>query len=253
MCRFLVVGFFMLQVVVVFAQGQIDSLPKAFTRNEHTVGGVLYTNGWGLGYAYGKMKKAKLKTLYSVDFAIVHDPKEIKTTNPASSDNNRFVYGKTNFLLNLHFTYGKLHRLYEKKDVGGIEIRYFYKLGPSFGFQKPIYYRFGVDSVVSVEKFTNATHQLISNIEGKASFFKGFDEINVIPGVHANVGVSFEFGKQDLLINAVEGGISIDVFVKKIELMANEYSQFAFPSLYLSLRFGKIVDPRIKKTNTKQH
>lgn len=252
MCRFLFVGICVLNGFGVFAQGQIDSLPKAFTRHEHTVGGNLYTNGWGIGYTYGHMNKAKLKALYSIDFSVIHDPKEIKTTNPASSENNRFVYGKTNFLLNLNFTYGKLHRLFEKKDVGGIEIRYFYKVGPAMGFQKPIYYRFISDGEESVEKFTNATHHLIGNIEGKASFFKGFDEINIVPGIHANGGVSFEFGKQDLLINALEGGVSLDIFTKRIELMANEYSQFIFPSLYLTLRFGKIVDPRIKKSNAKQ-
>jgi len=252
MYRFLVVASCLLQSIVALAQGQVDSLPKALTRHEHTIGGILYTNGWGVGYSYGKMNKAKLKTLYSADFAIVHDPKEIKTTNPASSENNRFVYGKTNFLLNLHFTYGKLYRIYEKKDVGGIEIRFFYRIGPSFGIQKPIYYRFNIDGDESVEKFTNATHQSIGNIEGKASFFKGFDEINVIPGIHTKIGVSFEFGKQDLVINAIEGGVSVDVFPKRIELMANDFNQYVFSSLYLTLRFGKIINPRIKKIKAKQ-
>lgn len=233
-----------------FAQGEIDSTPKALIRHEYTIGGILYSSGWGAEFSYGKMKTIKLKTLYSVDFAIVHDPKEIKISNPYSSQNSRYVYGKTHSLVNFRFTYGNLHRFYQKLDKGGIEVRGYYKIGLVLGFAKPIYYKIGSEQ--KIEKFNSAAHVSSNDIYGKASFFKGISETKVLPGVNAKSALSFEFGKKDLIINAIEGGFSVDVFPKKIEIMANEYNDFYFISLFIVGRFGKVVNPRIKYMKTKE-
>ncbi len=246
--RYLIlIGFCILQAFLSFGQGDIDSLPKALIRNEHSFAAHLYTNGWGAEYCYGKMNNIHKKTLYSFDFSVVHDPKEVKVSNPYSSENSRYVYGKTNVFFDTRFTYGKLFSLYQKKDKGGIEIRCYYKIGPVLGFLKPIYYKVGAD--MKVEKFNSAAHVSIADIYGKASFFKGFNEMKVIPGIHAKGAVSFEFGKKDLMISAIEGGVSVDVFVKEIEIMANNYNDFYFAALFISGRFGKIKNPRLRYLN----
>ncbi len=251
MRNLIVIGFCILQTFLSFAQGEIDSIPKALVRNEHSVAGHLYTNGWGVEYCYGKMNNIHSKTLYSFDFAIIHDAKEVKVSNPISSDNSRYAYGKLNVFFNTRFTYGKLHNLYQKKDKGGVEIRCYYKIGPVFGFLKPIYYKVGKES--KIEKFNSASHLNITDIYGKASFFKGFSEIKIMPGAHIKGAVSFEFGKKDLIINAIEGGLSIDIFMKEVEIMANDFNSFYFAALFISGRFGKIKNPRIKRIKTKNN
>lgn len=247
---FWVIGFFLSFSLSTLAQGEIDSTPRALTRHEYTIAGLLYNNGWGAEFSYGKMKNIKVKKLYSVDFAIVHDPKEIKISNPYSSQNSRFVYGKTNSLINIRLTYGKLHSFYRKLDKGGVEVRGYYKIGLVVGLLKPIYYKIGSD--LKIEKFNSASHFSSYDIYGKASYFKGFGELKVVPGLNMKAAVSFEFGKKDLFVNAIESGFSFDVFPKEMELMANEYNDFYFFSLFIVGRFGRIINPRIKYLSPKK-
>jgi hypothetical protein len=54
-----------------------------------------------------------------------------------------------------------------------------------------------------------------------------------------------------VLINALEGGVIFDIFPKKIDIMANDKNQFYYLAIFVSYRFGKIINPRAvaKKTN----
>lgn len=239
MRRIIAICIFLFQASVFFGQGQIDSTPKVLVRNEITAAILINSNGWGGEVSYGKMKNIEHKQFLSFNFATIKDAKEIKL----SSENGRFVYGKVNEFVVFRFTYGYLNRLYEKKDIGGVEIRWFYKIGPALGLEKPIYYQIN-DSVV--QKLTKNNRDII---EGKASFFKGLGESSIVPGLHATVGTSFEFGKKDLNISAFEGGVNFDIFPREIIILDNDLNQFYFVSLFLAYRFGRIVNPRIKYPN----
>jgi hypothetical protein len=92
----------------------------------------------------------------------------------------------------------------------------------------------------------------------RASFFKGFKEISVVPGVFAKYGYNFEFGKEDRVIHALEAGIIAEGFIKKIEIIdftipdvslrKSAKNQHFFLTLFLSYRIGRIVDPyEVKK------
>lgn len=254
MCRFLTILIWLILSFSAFSQGEIDSMPRSSIRNEYTFAADVYANAWGLGFSYGKMINIRKKHLYSSDFAIVKDFKEEKISNPYIRGGGRFVYGKKNALLVWRFSYGQLFRIYEKKDKKGIEIRWFYKVGMSLGFAKPIYYKFIDNNQIVIGKFSKTPAQVsIVDIQGKAPFFKGFKEIDVVPGVHTKLALSFEFGKRDLSINALESGIAFDFFSKKIELMANDYNKFYFLSLFLSARFGYIKNPRLKHVDKKNN
>ncbi|MFA6401692.1 MAG: hypothetical protein WCX31_08715 [Salinivirgaceae bacterium] len=225
------------------AQGDISDEKKALIRNEHTYDILLNSNGWGLGYSYGKMKNIHRKTMYTIEWVSIKDQKEKKfTSNP---DYGRFVFGKQNDFLNFRFGYGNLITLYDKKDKGGIEIRWFYQLGPVLGVLKPVYY------VVGPEPFKTVKFDDVKKIgiypEGGASYFRGFDELSVLPGLYAKIGGSFEFSKNDLIINALECGITFDCYPKKVEIMANNQNKFYFLAIFISYRFGRIYNPHAKK------
>lgn len=237
-----------------FGQGEIDSVPRSSVRNEYTFEGSIYANGWGLGFSFGKMINIRKKHLYSSDFAVIKDFKEEKVTNSYIRGGGRFVYGKENSFLVWRFSYGQLFRLYEKKDKRGVEIRWFYKIGATLGFAKPIYYKFIDNNQIVVGKFSETPMQVsIADIHGRASFFKGFKEINIVPGVHGKVALSFEFGKKDLKIRALESGVVVDFFPKKIEIMVNDYNKLYFFSVFLSARFGYIKNPRLKHIDKKNN
>jgi len=231
------------------AQGELSDEQRALIRNEHTFTAFLNSNGWGGGYSYGKMKNIYRKRLYTVELVSIKDKKEKKFT--AHPDYRRFVFGKDNDLINLRLGFGNLHTLFDKKDKGGIEIRWFYQIGPLIGFLKPVYYYTQNTTIVGIDPIKLETfEELLSNgsaILGGTSYFRGFDEMSLLPGVFAKIGGSFEFSKKDLVVNALECGVTIDLFPKEVEIMANNENDFYFLSIFIGYRFGQIHNPRAKK------
>ncbi len=237
----LILSFFSVNV---FSQGELDDQPKIMLRNEKSGIVFLTSNGIGLGYRYGKRINARNQTLYDVDFMTVKHPKEIKLTSNYNYYSSRsFIYGKQNSFFELKGSIGKQYEIFRKNDRGGISIRYFYSAGPTIGILKPIYYEIRYynlyEDFTKIEKFNISIHQ--SNINGKASFFKGFNELSVVPGGSAKFGFNFEYSREDAVIHALEVAIGLDVFPKAIPIMATQ-NDFYFLNLTVGYRFGKVID-----------
>lgn len=242
------------------AQGELDEQGKIFYRNERTFGLLLNSNGFGVNYRYGKRVNAFRKTIYDFDFVGIKHPREqkIPTDNFSLS---RIVYGKLNEFYNLRAGIGVEKEMFSKVDRGGISIRRYFSFGTSFGLLKPIYYYIEtieynqsgipVSTSIIIDKFTKYQHIQSSIISRKASFFKGVDEISIIPGLYGKFGMMFEFGKVDEIIHAIDVGFTVDAFIKKAEIMATEDNRQFFLSLYASYRFGRVLDARFNQNRNK--
>jgi len=231
-----------------YAQGEIDEQQKLFFRNESTFGGTLSSTGYGGGYRYGKRINFFNMRLYEVELNIVRHPKEVKTSNPYFQNSKRFVFGKENTFFNIRLGIGFQRIKFKKIDKGGIAVRFLYTGGLSMGFYKPVYYEVLTpvslyEYQLTTEKFNPSLHEP-ADIYSRASFFKGFDEIKLAPGLYGRIGVNFEFGKREPLVSAIEIGASLDAYLKKIPIMASEDNKQFYPAIYASFRFGKIIDPR---------
>jgi hypothetical protein len=136
--------------------------------------------------------------------------------------------------------------MFHKKNHGSIAIRYFYSIGPSIALQKPIYYKILVpvnDSlyIEREEKFNPDIHTS-GDISGKASFFTGIDEIGIIPGAFIKTGFNVEFSQSENIIHTLEAGVMFQAYLNNLDLMAvDDNQQFLFV-LFLSYRFGKIIN-----------
>jgi len=232
-----------------YAQGEMQEQPRIFYRNERSVGLMLNSNGFGAGFRYASRINARKKTIWEAGFASIRHPKEIKINNNYSYSSRSFVFGKTNSFISIETGWGKQNEMFRKIDKGGISIRRYWSVGPALGLLKPIYYevvKIGAGgyetNYLEEEKFNSATHQ--GNIYGRASFFKGISEISIIPGATARAGVSFEYSTSDITIHALETGVALDVFPRRIEIMATdiEKNDFLFLTLFVSYRFGKVID-----------
>jgi hypothetical protein len=221
-----------------------EDIPKIFYRNEKSIGLQLNTNGWSVGYRYGSRVNYFKKQNYEIEFSNLKHPKEIKSSSAYFSSSS-FVFGKLNYVFDLRIGYGKQNEMFSKRDPGSIAIRYFYSFGPSLAIQKPIYYEilYPVDDayVVSEEQFNADIHTSL-DIKGKASFFKGFDEIKLIPGAFIKAGVNFEFSQRETIIHALESGIMLQAYLNDLEIMAVDDNQQFYFILFVSYRFGKIVN-----------
>ena len=254
--RFFVLILFIIPIIL-RSQGEIDTEQKIFYRNEKTMALLLSTNGFGFDFSYAKRLDGYKKILYQIDIVEIKHPKEVKFSYASSlfQTSSGFVYGKLNKFFDLRIGTGLQKEIYRKIDRGGVSIRKNFTLGADIGFEKPQYYVMvdyisGITEVRTTRKFDVSNHSS-NNIERNASFFMGFREIRVTPGAFAKYSFTFEFGKYDEVINAIEGGIVVDAFPRPIKLMAFNNHDFIFVSLYLSYRFGKVIDSRFKTRKNK--
>lgn len=237
---------FFLFVFSAYPQEISDDMPKIFFRNEKTIALNLNSNGWGLGYRYGSRINVFEKHIYETDFSVLKHPKEVNSSNASFLSSESFVFGKLNSVFDIRFGYGKQNELFVKRDLKSVAVRYFYSIGPSVALRKPVYYEILYpvnDSVFGIheDKFNPAIHTA-ADISGKASFFKGFDELTIVPGLFAKGGFNFEFSQKENIIHALEAGLLIQAYLKDLEIMAVDDNQQFYFTLFLTYRLGKVVN-----------
>jgi len=225
-------------------QGEIDTQKKIFYRDESSLGILLNSNGFGVSYRYGWWLDARNKKLWEGDFVTLKHPKEVRY--PFLYPNSRsFIYGKLNTVFNFRVMRGHQYEMYRKVDKGGISVKYYYSAGLSAAVYKPIYYDIYIMPVgdfyrIESRKFDPSYHP--AQYAGRSSFFKGFNEIKALPGISGRFGVSFDYSTVDAALRALEAGVVVDVFPKKIPIMATKQNNQVFLTLFVSYRFGKIID-----------
>jgi len=244
--KLLLLLFFSLFVFSAFPQELSNDLPKIFFRNEKTIALNLNSNGYGLGYRYGSRINAFEKHIYEIDFSVIKHPKETKSSNASFLSSESFVFGKLNSVFDLRIGYGKQNEIFVKRDLKSVAVRYFYSIGPSIAIRKPIYYEILYpinDSAFGIrdEKFNPAIHTA-ADINGKASFFKGFNEITIVPGLFVKGGLNFEFSQKENIVHALEAGIILQGYLKDLEIMAVDDNQQFYFTLFITYRIGKVTN-----------
>jgi hypothetical protein len=243
----IIAGFFFFGAILLNAQGDLDEQQKVFFRNERSFAFLLNTDGIGFSYREAKRVNFLNKRLLDFDIGTLKHPKEYKITNPWTTGTGSFVFGKLNSVIFLRGGIGHQHEIFKKADLGGVAIRYFFSAGPVVALYKPIYYRVLypvslTEFEIKEEKFEVSIHQP-TDIYSKAPFTKGLNEIKALPGLYGKAGFNFEYSKEDKVIHAVEIGAQVNAFPKVIPIMASNDNKAVFFSLFVSYRFGVIVDP----------
>jgi hypothetical protein len=255
MKRFFFFGIFILAGFGrVFAQGEIDEQNKIFYRNEISGAFLLNSNGWGLDFRSAKRVDAARKIIYDFDFDILKHPKEYRVSSQYSYGQT-YVLGKQFIPFILRASYGNQQEIFRKFDIGGISIRHFQSFGPSLALLKPIYYQIQYSDHVQVQRFDPSVYTISAPYDpiiGRASFFKGFNELYIVPGAFVKMGFSFEYSRQDKVLHAIEVGAFAEGFLKKLPIMATEQNYQFYLTLFVSYRFGKVLDPTVRKEKKKK-
>lgn len=242
--------------VALHAQGELNEQQKVFFRNEKSFGILLNTDGIGFSYRGAKRIDFRNKNIFEIDAGSLRVVKEYKQSSYYIQGSS-FVFGKLNSTFFLRSGMGHQHEIYKKADLGGIAVRYFWTLGPVVAIYKPIYYRVlhpigPTEYEIKEVKFDSSIGSPL-DIYGKASFTKGLSETKLMPGLYAKGGFNFEYSKEDKIIHAIELGAQINAFPKEIPIMAGNSNKFIFFSLFVSYRFGIILDPLDPQRNKLSH
>lgn len=213
----------------------------------------LHTNGFALGFNYGLIKTYYKSTIFQFEIAELKHPKEyfdrVEFAPVRSGNSPRgFTFGKQNSFFAVHLGYGQKIYFSEKARKRGVAVGMSYVFGPSIGLQKPYYlqiYNFNSDGIpvgTINQKYSEENASTFLNrgaIAGGAGFSKGFDEISIVPGGHAKVGLHLDWGAFDQFVKAIDVGVMVDLYTKEIPIMVTEDNSPLFVNFYLTLQFGK--------------
>jgi len=240
--RILFASFFLFVASEGYSQrvASIDSTKNILLLKEVSAGVILHSQGWGLKFSKGYNKTAFKKRVLSFELVEIKSLKQIRTINPYFPNSRSYFYGKLNSVFLLRASYG-IHRLLNRKPYwGGVEVRFVYMGGFSLGIAKPVYlYIFDANSIQrTIEKYNPSKH-FYDNIYGRGPFTKGFDKINVYPGLHAKIGLDFDYGSYSTKVKSLEIGAEIDIFPNPIPIMAFNDPNYFFLTFYLNFNFGK--------------
>jgi hypothetical protein len=223
--------------------------------NEKALELRMHTHGlWMVGVNIGKIKSYYKTAFYHVQLGELRSHKEIsKSTDFANISQSvgfrSYSFGKQNHAFALRGGVGMKKYYSEKAAKNGVAVGLSYSGGVTAAMMKPYYLEVGTRNDAGFGTAIKYTPETAKNfldpykIRGKAGVLKGIGETQFIPGVHGQVGVHVDWGAFDEFLRAIEAGIMVDVFTKKLPIMVprdgfDENRPF-YLNLYVSLQFGK--------------
>ena len=213
-------------------------------KNEVSFGFNIHTSGWGFDFRRGKNLTVSKKRMFEAEIVNMKHPKEVRSVNPYFDNAKSFFYGKMNSVMVLRAAMGQQQVLFSKAERSGVEVRLNYTAGLSLGFAKPVYLNilyptaFEGEYEVVIEKYDPDRHY-VDNIYGRAPFTEGIAETRVYPGGYAKLGLTFEYGALADDIKAIEAGVTVDAYGKKLPIMAIAENNQVFFNFYINILYGR--------------
>lgn len=201
----------------------------------------LRTNGYAAFLEFGRMKTPRFTNLYSVELSEIFHPKEEKVPN---TDQNyfggSFKYGKINNFYQLKLGFGQQYVFGQKGNKNGIAVLGIYQGGLSMGFLKPYY--LDIDEAGGTRsikyKGDDTTAFLGRSIIGSSGLGTGWKSTKLRPGAYAKLGLRFDFDSYNETIKALEIGLSVDWYGRKIPIMAHSEPERLFFQGHIGFVFG---------------
>lgn len=216
-----------------YSQGEIDNQNKILFSDEYSISLNLNTNGYGVGFRYGKYKDYLHKTTYRLQLNSLRSPKEVRLASATGMS----IYGKKNSVFTLLGSLGKKNEKTSQFDKNSVAIHWIYEGGIALAIQKPVYYHvLYPDGQDVIEKFDESNYTKY----GKASFAYGFNEITIVPGLTAMTSAEFNFSSKKTFMSSVEIGASAQLYIKDVDILCYAENHFYFVTLFVNLHFGKI-------------
>jgi hypothetical protein len=208
----------------------------------------LNTDGWGAFYEKGKYKTITKTNLWWLEFGEHKNKKEERVPTLTASQGfivvSNYIYGKRNNFYHFNIGLGQQKLIGGKGNKNGVAVSAIYGGGLSIGMLKPYYIEIQNPSTGLREqiKYSPANENLFLDptiILGKGGLFKGFGEIEYVPGFHARAALRFDYGRYNEVLSALEVGLKAEYYTKKMPVvLLNEDKQLFF-NAYAAIVFGK--------------
>lgn len=217
---------------------------KAFYRYSHSGGLFLHTHGYGGFYRKTWRKTGFLNYVFAVDLMTMKHPKEIKVSYQNAQQRRGFYYGKLNTVTFLRGEYGFQKMLYDKEVRRGVRVSYYFMGGPTIALLKPIFLE--VDPNITDRSNVPITAQATSTIFNsdttilsRSPMLEGIEKTKLRLGIHIKYALNFEYSGDDSMIRSLETGVTLDLFARRIPIMAQTYNDQFYLGYYIAFQFGK--------------
>ena len=204
----------------------------------------LQSNGVTLFAEYGWIKDLKttrllqLEYTYDIDYRMKKDKSQVQ-------DGQDYFYGLQNHFHIIRLTYGVKRTIADKADHNGVRLSFVGFGGIALGLLKPYYLNIQQNdtnltavptryTAATASQFLDQTHIL-----GAAPLHYGLNEIQPVPGLTGKVALDFDWGIKDEFVKALDAGMTLDLYYKRLPIYANNYNRFYQFGVYLSFQFGK--------------
>lgn len=212
---------------------------------QRTIFGQIHSNGFGVGYRFGKIKSITKNNFQEFEFLKDKHPKaEKRSGRNITGFSRRYIYGGLNQLYVLRYGIGTQRMLNEKPYWGGIQLDYTISAGVALGIAIPQYLRIlypndsGYDLRTERYDTENQQHNELQYINGGAPLFSGLFHLRPYPGAYGRFAFHFDFGKYQERVNSLEVGAMIDFFPIPIPMMAFRNKNVFFANFYIAYHFG---------------
>ncbi|MFN8294869.1 MAG: hypothetical protein U0T69_01680 [Chitinophagales bacterium] len=253
---FLFLGIFSFVVAEAQSRREDSNLNRdsVLYKKSWAAGARLKSDGFSLGAEFTKSKRFKRSLLFQFQFSYFIHPKQTRQQSPYGSGGlfggdgfKPFIYGKQNTLFTLYGGVGQKFLLAEKGKRHGVQLFFKYAGGLTLALLKPYSLRVipkplttaTEDDLVDVTYQEGVDNSFLDyeRIVGASGFGKGW-KMKVLPGLHLEVGMEFDFGKNESFIKALEIGITSDFYYKKVPVMVDK-NKFLYPGVYAGFMLGK--------------
>ncbi len=233
-------GLFLSSPGTAYAQLTTDAdFKRQVYDKDYSIGLLLHTRGFGVTGRYGILTSGFSKNAIEFDIVNMRHPKETRTFTDLLSNSTGFVFGRLNSFFVIRTGYHRERIMYDKTDQGTLSASWFYSIGASWGFLKPVYLEIEdfETRVVRTERYDPQNTE--GFVRGQARFGTGLGETQIRPGIYVKSGFSIDNHEADNRIRSLEMGVIVDAYPSEIPIMHDTSNNQIFFQLYMAINFGK--------------
>lgn len=245
--NFLSVCFLSLLVTATHAQSKLHQIdPQDYQYKHEASGGFrLQTNGITFYGQYGWIKDIYRTRLLQIDYTYNIDYRQ-KQIKAESASSRNYIFGFQNKFHVIRVSAGVMQNIADKANRNGVRLSFVFFGGFSLGLLKPYYldikHNTDAGPVITHERYSSANEDVFLNrdsIAGAAPIRYGLGQMEPVPGINVRASLNFDWGTKDAAVKALEAGILLDMYYKRLPIMVNNNNRFYQIALYLSVHFGK--------------
>ncbi len=205
----------------------------------------LKTDGYGAFLEFARFKTARKSNLYSLELGERKNSKEEKITSAQGGYlSNPYIFGKINNFYYAKLGYAQQRLIGNKGNKNGVAVSAIYGGGLSAALLKPYYLKVGDPNTNEVKdvKYNNNDDVFLNNpnlVLGASGFGKGFGELKFTPGAYVKTAMRFDYGRYNELVSAIEVGLNVEVYTKKLPVMLLNKDRQLFFNAYAAIAFGR--------------